>query len=172
MRPLIVLLLLLSVSVANADDHAVFYIDKGACPFECCKYGKWRVGESTRLYSELKAGSPFVGVAEHGDIAYAETGEVHTKPGKFVVKRDARQFKKDDILWLYTYVGEGFYKVWRDGRLVEEDIGVDFNDPRPDDWGYFETPPESVWWVKIRTPKGLVGWTNQPENFSNKDACE
>jgi hypothetical protein len=28
-----------------------------------------------------------------------------------------------------------------------------------------------VWWVKVRTPAGPEGWSNQPENFSNKDAC-
>jgi len=29
--------------------------------------------------------------------------------------------------------------------------------------------PGTVWWVKIRNARGEIGWSNQPENFDNKD---
>jgi hypothetical protein len=171
-RALALLLSFFAVSVACADEHPVFYIDRGACPFECCKYGEWRSETATRLYAVPKTGGAVVGVTEKGVMVKAETGEVHTKPGKFLVIRDTANFGKGEILWIYTYLGEGYFKIWYRGKLIEEEIGIDHDNPSPEDWGRFEVVPDSNWWVKIRTPNGVQGWTNQPENFSNKDACE
>lgn len=168
----LIALLLFVAFAAFGDDHPVFHVDKGACPFECCTYREWRVEKATRLYAEPKADSPFVGVAEKGIFVKAETGEVHTtKPGKFVVTRNVVNFQKGDILWVYTYLGEGYFKVWYRGKFIEEEIGIDYHRPSPEDWGYFEIVPNSIWWVKVRTSKGIEGWTNQPEHLSNKDAC-
>lgn len=161
----------LVASVVYADDHPVFYIDKGACPFECCTYRDWRTNKTVKIYAEPKTGSSVVGSIEKGTTVMAQTGEVHTKPGKIIVKRDVTTFKKDDILWVYTYLGEGYFKVWYRGKFLEDQIDFNYRSPAPDDWGYFEFMPESVWWVRIRTPTGLEGWTNQLEYFSNKDAC-
>jgi len=30
-------------------------------------------------------------------------------------------------------------------------------------------PP--VWWVKIRLPNGVIGWSDKADNFGNKDLC-
>ncbi len=156
-------LLFLVVSAVLADDHPVFYVDKGACPFECCTYRDWRVEKATTLYAEPKPDSPALRIAEKGTTVQAQTGEVHTRPGKLVVGRDATVFAKGDILWVYTYLGEGIFKVWYRGEFIEAEIN--------DDWSYFEVMPHSVWWVKLKTPAGIEGWTDRPENFSNKDAC-
>ncbi len=164
-------LLSLVASIVFADGHPVFYVDKGACPFECCTYREWGVEKTTKLYSEPTEQSSVVGTAEKGSIATAQTGEVHTKPGKLVVKRDVAAFCKGDVLWVYTYLGEGFFKIWHQGNFIEEQIDFSFENPSLDDWGHFEVRPESVWWVKVRTSGGVDGWTKEPENFSNKDAC-
>jgi len=164
--------LLLSVaSAAYADDHPVFYVDKGACPFECCTYRDWGTEKTTKLYAEPKTSSPVVGSAEKGATVKAQTGEVHTNPGKLIVKRDVATFRKGDVLWVYTYLGEGAFKIWYQGKFIEHEIDFDYLNPSPGDWGHFEVKPKSVWWVKVRAPAGLEGWTNQPEHFSNKDAC-
>jgi hypothetical protein len=159
------------VSAICAEDHPVFYIDKGACPFECCTYREWRAEKTTRLYAKPKTSSPVVGVAVEGTIVKAQAGEVHTRPGKLIVKRDVAAFRKGDILWVYTYLGEGFFKIWYRGRFIEEEVDFDYRNPTSDDWGYFEVLPHSVWWARLRTSKGIEGWTSHPENFSNKDAC-
>ena len=168
---LFVALLLLVASVVYAHDYPVFYVDKGACPFECCTYRDWGTEKITKLYAEPKTSSPVVGFAEKGAIVKAETGEVHTKPGKLIVKRDVTTFRKSDILWVYTYLGEGYFKIWYRGKFIEDQIDFNYRNPASDDWGYFEVMPKSVWWVKVTTPAGLEGWSNQSENFSNKDAC-
>jgi hypothetical protein len=164
-------LLLFIASAACADDHPAFYIDVGACPFECCVYRSWRTEKTTTIYAEPKAGSSVVGVAEKGAVVDARTGEVHTRPGKLVVRRDVAHLRKGDILWVYTYLGEGRFKVWHGGRFTEEDIDFDYRNPTLSDWGYFGILPHSVWWVKLRTSKGVEGWTDHPQNFSNKDEC-
>ena len=170
-RICLIALSLFGVSAVYGDEHPEFYVDKGACPFECCTYREWRVEKATLLYAKPKVGSPFVGVAKKGILVQAETGEVHTKPGKFRVKRDLPNLRKGDILWVYTYLGEGYFKIWYRGKLIEQEVGIDYRNPSSDDWGYFEVIPDSTWWVKVRTSEGIEGWTNQPENFSNKDAC-
>jgi hypothetical protein len=168
----LIALLFLVASAGYGNDHPAFYVDKGACPFECCTYREWHVEQTTRLYAEPKTDSTFVGVAEKGIFVKAETGEVHTtKPGKFIVRRNVPNFQEGDILWVYTYLGEGCFKIWYRGTFIEEEIGIDYRSPSPEDWGCFEIIPTSTWWVKVRTSKGIEGWTNQPENFSNKDAC-
>ena len=161
---LLVALSHLLASLAIADDRPVFYIDQGACPFECCTYREWGTREAAELYAEPKTGSPIVGTAEKGTTVKAQTGEVHTKPGKLIVTRDVGEFRKGDVLWVYTYLGEGTFRIWYRGSFIKAYVDSD-------DWAYFETVPDSVWWVKIRTPGGIEGWTNESENFSNQDAC-
>jgi hypothetical protein len=172
LRLVVIGLLLIVPSSIYAHGHPEFYNDKGACPFECCTYREWRVEKMTRLYAEPRVSSPLMGTIKKGSSVKAETGEVHTRPGKFIVKRDVANFHKGDILWIYTYLGEGYFKVWHRGKFTEEEIDIDYRNPNPGDWGCFEIIPRSTWWVKVRTSKGILGWTNQPENFSNKDACE
>ena len=164
-------LLVFAASAAHADDHPVFYVDKGACPFECCTYRDWGTKETTKLYAEPKASSPVVGAVEKGTTVKAQTGDVHTIPGKLIVRRDVTTFRKGDVLWVYTYLGEGEFRIWYRGKFIKDQIDFNYLNPTPDDWGHFEVMPKSVWWVKIGTPAGLEGWTNQPEHFSNKDAC-
>lgn len=168
---LLCLTLLFAGSIAVADNHPDFYTDKGACPFECCTYRDWIVEKATRLHAAPKAGSPLIGTVEKNITIKASTGEVHTIPGKFVVSVDRSPYKKGDVLWVYTYLGEGVYKVWHRGKFIEEEVYVDPDYPNPDDLGYYESKPNSVWWIKVITPDHREGWTNEPENFSNKDAC-
>ena len=167
----LVVLPFLAASVAVADDHPVFYVDKGACPFECCTYRDWGTEITTKLYAEPKKSSAVVGSAEKGATVKAQTGEVHTKPGKLIVRRNVTTFRKGDVLWVYTYLGEGYFKIWYQGKFIEDQIDFNIRNPTPGDWGYFEIMPDSVWWVRVRTPSGLEGWTNEPRNFSNQDAC-
>jgi hypothetical protein len=40
-----------------------------------------------------------------------------------------------------------------------------------DCWGVLDKPLHVEWWINIRSAEGWDGWTDQPQNFSNKDAC-
>lgn len=175
-KPLIVIFLVLAFVIignlkSKAEEHPDFYIDKGACPFECCTYRDWEAEETTELFAEPKTDSRRIGSIENGTVVKALTGEVHSKPGKLIVRKNVDLFQKGEILWVYTYLGEGYYKIWRKGHFIEHEIDFNINEPDNDDWGHFEYTPDSKWWVIMMAPNGLKGWTNHPENFSNKDAC-
>jgi hypothetical protein len=145
------------------------FVDKGACPFECCTYRDWTVDKPTavrstmsdrsRIAFRLRKGEKVRGVT--GIVVTSQPGEMRvlkrTKIGRFIAK-------PGDRLYLLTYIGEGFHRVWFKGKISEEET-------------YDETKfrqiraPRSVWWVKVRNARGQIGWSREPDNFGNKDQC-
>lgn len=153
------------------------YVDEGACPFECCTYRKWIVEEQTRLFELKDAASLVVATLRPFEVVNARTGVVLTRPGTLKVMRDHERFKKGEVVYVLTYKGEGIYKVWHRGQVVDADVGVlvyrqkQCQKPSAECWGELETTPQSIWWIQIETSTGQSGWTNQPEHFSHADAC-
>ncbi|HKE58894.1 MAG TPA: hypothetical protein VKB46_19415 [Pyrinomonadaceae bacterium] len=158
----------------------VIYVDKGACPFECCVYRRWRTEKATVAYAQPDRNAKVVGKFKAGSRVVGLTGEVRTTGGKFVIKKTHEKYKPGDVLWVYTTLGEGLYKVWFNGKMYEEKLdymsgpfeqSIPKCEDAPDCWGQLEQPLKSIWWVKIRSAEGWVGWTDEPDNFGNKDAC-
>lgn len=156
------------------------YVDKGACPFECCTYRRWRTEKTTVAYARPDKGSRRVGQFKAGSNVVALTGEVHTVPGKFVIMKEHAKYKSGDVLWVYTPLGEGSYKVWFKGRMYSEKLDYmsgpfERSTPgcegTPECWGKLAEELRTVWWIKIKSPDGWVGWTDQPDDFGDKDAC-
>jgi len=121
-----------------------------------------------------------VGVFKAGTKVVGLTGEVRTRPGKFTIKKAHGKYKPGDIIWVYTPLGEGFYKVWFKRRMYKEEL--DFVSgpfeqtlPRCEEttecWGILDHQLHVEWWVKVRSKDGWVGWTFHAENFSNMDSC-
>lgn len=137
------------------------HIDKGACPFECCTYREW-VARADVTLLDSPNGNRVVGRIKKGESVLALTGEVHSVPQPVVADRDYPDagVKAGDTIYLLHYVGEGFWKVWHAGKLVE--IG-DFPDK--------SVKPKTTWWVKLKTSSGAIGWTVEHHNFDNEDAC-
>jgi hypothetical protein len=163
----------------GADSHPAAYIDQGACPFECCTYRAWHTKAETVAYAQPDQNAKVVGLLKVGAIVEAITGEVHSIPARFVVMKPHAEYKPGDILWVYTYLGEGHFKVWRNGAMQEEDLGFSPYGGSPgarcEDtrhcWGELERELTFSWWVKVRSKEGWEGWSKQPEHFDNKDAC-
>lgn len=153
------------------------YIDKGACPGEWCSYGEWKAEKDTVLYNAPSNDAGEITTIKSGTKVIAVTGEVHSKPVKFIVKSDYNQYKINDIIWVYTYIGEGFFKVSYKGKMYEEDLkfspygGTSGRrcEKSPRCFGYLQEDLKFVWWVKILSPNGKIGWTIQPENFIDDD---
>src|SRR5215203_1982274 len=152
--------------------------DVGACPFECCTYREWTANKPTVLLKNMSDNSPAVFKVKKGDRGQAVDGMViTTKAGigsavsdtnlEFVDwKKNTRRnvsIKKGERVLILTPIGEGFYKVWYKGLILQ--AGMDNSQ--------FKTlsEPKYVWWVKIKNRKGQVGWTKLTENFDNKDSC-
>jgi hypothetical protein len=158
-----------------------YYVAKNACPGECCTFGNWTAEKDTPLY-DRPGGSNRMGLAAKGAKVEALTGEVHLRPVPVRVRHAAPGFmaKEGAIVFLLDYLGEGFARVWVNGRIEEAEIihvyeSCSFGGPEC--WGEFvnaedaELQGSAVWWVKVRAQSGAVGWTKEPGNFGGMDGC-
>ena len=102
--PIIMLLLLLIYAGCSHDqpEPPSLYIDKGACPFECCVYRKWKAEKDTLLRARPEKGSKKGGLVQSGVWVQALTGEVHVLPAKLILTKDYNKFEKGETLWIYT----------------------------------------------------------------------
>ena len=172
-------LVLLPGTATPADSPPAKYVDSGACPFECCIYRTWNTKRDTVAYAQPNKNAKVVGLLKAGATVEAFTGEVHSIPVRFVVKKVHAAYKPGDILWVYTYLGEGHFRVWRNGAMQEEDLGFSPYggsggarcENREYCWGELEKIVRFTWWVKVRSTEGWEGWSDQPEHFDQKDAC-
>ncbi|MFO1518280.1 MAG: hypothetical protein U1F57_01235 [bacterium] len=163
------------------------YEDKGACPFECCTYREWTALQDLPLY-EQPHGEKTVGSVKKGEKVKGVTGIVYSTPTPVEIIYTHGRYKKGDRIYLLTYLGEGFYKIWHQGKVWEEEMtGTDVlrnfcqgsecpqscaNSPSKSCWA---TLPGKIkpaeWWVQIKTSKGALGWTPKSEQFSGQDSC-
>lgn len=158
---------------AEAPVHPSVYIDKGACPGEGCTYGQWKVLKETPLRAQPDVNSKVVTTCRVGSTVSASTGEVHTVAGKFSVKKKHGPFVPGDVLWVYTYLGEGSFKIWFGGRIMELDLNFSpwggSGGPRCEVegrcWGELDRELDSAWWIRIENADGVTGWTREAENF-------
>ncbi len=186
---LIVVLLPAGVAVSE-DNPPPIYVDVGACPFECCTYRTWTVNDATTLWNKPD-GNAVVGSLRKGEVVQGLTGEVISKP--LAVKADhnipavrAGQSDADpgisiptgDTFYVLHYDGEGYWKVWLDGKIafVHESAMGNKTQPHPKaTWlviGQNMPHPKADWWVKVIDAKGNVGWTLSDGHFLHQDACE
>ncbi len=148
--------------------HPIVYIDKGICPGEGCSYqGSAKVVRRTTAYAAPNAKSaPLFNLAA-GNVVSSLKSEVHTVAGRFVVKRSYGKYRMGDVLWVYTYLGEGVFRVWYRGKMYEEQLefspwgGSAGKRCEQDDkhcWGELEAELKMTWWLKVRNKNGRVGW--------------
>ena len=145
------------------------YVDRGACPFECCTYREWTVDKPTALRRSMSDSSPIFVRLRKGEKVRGMTGVViTTAPGIVQAVKQTTvgnmRVNPGDRVYVLTNLGEGFAKVWFKGRVVEGE---------PYDETFFKPirKTKSVWWVKIRDRRGRIGWSREPENFGNVDQC-
>jgi len=157
------------------------YTDIGACPGEGCRYSDaWTMEASTPVYPTRGATATSYAL-KPGEKVTTLTGTVITKPGKIRVIHPVRisgqQLVESGYVYVLTYRGEGFWKVWLNGKLTESVAIRNVVSPmacKPSDascrekaesrwitgpvWGEMEEPPQPEWWVQIRDASSRVGW--------------
>jgi len=157
------------------------YTDRGACPFEGCQYGVWTATVPTIAYSSASKKSRRLATLNKGTKVTALSGFVTSHAGRFRVTRGQGQglcsfpdnYKPGDLLYVYTYQGEGVFLVWFDGKMYSEFVsGCRPNADESVCWGRFEKLPQNTWWVKARLADGRLGWLCNPEHFSGMDSLE
>ena len=158
--------------VINGAMPLIPYEDPGACPFECCKYQRWTATAQTAIRQDRQNNSPVAFTLRAGEKFTALTGIViTTKPGQARVLKPISigglRAKPGEIVYTLTYQGEGFYKVWYKGKTADLDVlGGDGGDSLKE-----VSPPQSIWWVKVKNSKGQIGWTSQTKNFKSGYGC-
>jgi len=163
----------------NAENpgHPSVFLDVGACPGEGCSYGKWKVQKETVLRARPNIESNVVGKCSVDSEVTALTGEVHTVAGKFTVKKKQGTFVPGDVIWVYTYLGEGYFKVWLNGKFTEQKLGFSpwggsagsRCEVERSCWGELEQELNFKWWVQVQNTDGVIGWTHEGNNFSSGD---
>ncbi len=162
---------LLVIAQALAQDT---FIDEGACPGEGCVYGEsWVARSRVRLHNAPNLSAPFAGTVLAGEAVQTVSGEVHTRPGRFIIHRSHDEFAPGDEVFLYTYLGEGWFRLRHNGLLKVADLGFSpwggtsgkrcELDSRC--WGSLQQELYFEWWVKVRTEEGLEGWTLDASDF-------
>jgi hypothetical protein len=146
------------------------FVDKGACPFECCTYREWSVLKPTSVRRAMSNSSATLFRVRKGEKVQGVTGVViTTRPGVVRVLKTAKigevTVHRGETIYLLTYLGEGFFRIWRKGKLLEGEAFEDTTAFR------VVNKPVAVWWVKIKNRRGQIGWSREPDNFGNKDQC-
>lgn len=157
------------------------YTDVGACPGEGCRYNDTcTIESSTPVYSAR--GATAAGYTlKAGEKVTTLTGAVITRPGKIRIIHPVRISGQDltlsGYIYLLTYRGEGFWKVWFNGKVIDA-VGLQnvvspmtcksSDIPCRDKtesrwisgpiWGEMEVAPQPDWWVQIRYASSRVGW--------------
>jgi hypothetical protein len=153
------------------------YVSEGACPFECCTYRTWTVERATDARVERRTGAPISFTMRTGDKVEALTGAVLvSRPGRARAPRDLAleklRLRAGDEVSVLHPLGEGFWLVWKDGQTASAPLN---ERPNPRAVGDPELllveKPDFTWWVLVRPAQGRPGWSDQPENFGNKDRC-
>jgi hypothetical protein len=161
------------------------YEDTGACPFEGCVYRAWQASDTVSARRTRSARAAVLFTVRKGETITALTAVVvTTSPGRVRFREPidlssrsgSVHVEPGETLYLLTYGGEGFTKVWFKGKLYEELDGSTafFNaicDTEPSHCvGTIIARPQRTWWVSIRNARGQIGWTNEPDKFSGKDS--
>lgn len=179
----------LSITHAETDKPLTLpFRSTGACPFECCHYGKWVAEKSVTLYKQPNLKSEPVATLNPADIVTAKRGDVVTlTAGEVHVLRDTTvsdgkktiAVRTGESIPILHSLGEGFWRVWLHGRASDLDLsdipqpGAVMDEPK-DPALRFEKEPETDWYVEIELPNGKRGWTGEKMSglpFCGMDAC-
>ncbi|MEI6260560.1 MAG: hypothetical protein WCR46_11715 [Deltaproteobacteria bacterium] len=152
------------------------FVKSPACPFEGCRFGKWKLTKPVKLYSAPDINSSVISELKINDDVEASTGQVITSQyGQVKVMKgvkitsDKGDFflKPGDFLYEMLYLGEGMCIVFYKGNTIEISEGWNSETGSVADqnrWGQLVQKRLSDWWVKVYVPKNKMnGWIVNPK---------
>jgi hypothetical protein len=142
------------------------YEDPGACPTDGCRYGRWVAARSLTVRRAREAGAAPVFRVGAGEAVDAVTGVVVTlRPGRAravaPIDVDGVRIVTGEHVLLLRPAGHGVYRVSARGAVVDTALDVAGRHLA------VLSEPRTVWWVQVRNRRGEVGWTSEPDAFSD-----
>lgn len=149
-------------------------VDRGVCPFEGCQYGEqWMATKSVDVYLAPPEAVDVALASLHKKTALHAGTWVTTTTGLILSKRHEGRIdlrlrptigagitnppvlKDNQAISLYSYLGEGCWRSWIDGRIMRVcNVNSTAN-------------PQNEWWVRIKTEDGSEAWA-QPASFVSR----
>jgi hypothetical protein len=158
-------------NIQSNDNVPQTYINKDACPFECCQFGSWIAHQSVVLF-ESPNGKILKRKIKQGESINALTGEVHSIPlpvrvTHVYVTDEEQGIHVGDIAYILHGMGEVTVALLHNGQVIRSSMDLTYellnnNGPKF---------PTSVWWVKIRLNEGSEAWIKDPRGFDGMDKC-
>lgn len=162
---------------ASISANSQVFVDSGACPFECCKYGTWTAIEPVPAFLSPGNNDSLTCMISAGESFHAITGEAHVMPVNFLFETQVDNFNFGDTISLLNYLGEGVFKAkTKMGQVIS--IELDFSpyekpkNGKESKLGRLLQPYTFQWWVKIKCQNGKFGWIDARQNISGRDGCE
>lgn len=176
----------IGVPRAQAQDQAgEVYVDRGACPFECCRYGNWEARDSLVAYTSEGDTSRVAFRIRSGERFRADTGNVHVDvgillasgPGVYGVKYEPGRVIRvpiaaEDTIYVLSYAGEGTYRILYD----DEVLYAGWHGPQGENTRQIRERGSEIWWVHAVNGSGEAGWLRFEEPrygtpVDGADAC-
>ena len=136
---------------------------RGACPFECCMYSEWALGDSAVVRSSPQRSAAPAFVVQDSTRFQADSGFVRVTQLQLVVVSDtvdqrpyAPLFLPGDTLIVLDHTGEGHFNVWSSGKVVNVEgfWGAERPEPVAEMIGSYARE----WWAHITMKDGKNGW--------------
>ena len=153
-------------------------IDRKACPFEGCQFGRWQALEDVQLFSTWTSARKPTRLLHKGEAVTALTGiHITFEPSRIEVTAPIPEYglQPGDIVFGYMNLGEGVFNAWFKGQWLEDFDGSGVS--APDGSGCSRkctmkllSAGRTEWWVELKLPDGTIGWTREGDKFSGSDA--
>ena len=187
----------MSVLVVQAPTSALFEW-AGECPAGCRYNTEWTAVRDARAWpgphpeaTWTGAGSPAFTIAP-GESVRTLTGTVYTlERGTARMHQDFSTdaslpsfspshkrlitFRADEVVQLLLARGEGVWRIWRDGQVIDANLYTVMEDAACKTAssrcaGAIDTKPVTRWWVMVMNAQKQVGWVEQVEGNTGYDA--
>ena len=161
----------------RAQLPAEILVRGNACPFECCVYGAWVADTVIPMYAAPRGTGTAAFTLAKGATLAADTGVVFVTQIALAIVEDTVAdgpnpvLLPGDTLVLLDPIGEGYWKAWRRGQVLETVPPFFESWWRPAPAGRLIGEPAREWWARA-TANGRTGWF-RPDRYRVRgaDAC-
>jgi hypothetical protein len=168
----------LAADKAATPEPRLPVIDRNACPFEGCTFGKWIVKRETAVFDTWEQARKQLFVLQKGAVVTGLTG-VHIvhEPDRIRILKliPELQVQPGDVILRYMYHGEGASDLWVKGQWKKEyDTGfvteLDNSGCLRDCSAKVISQGRKEWWARLKNRQGQMGWTKVEDQFDCVDA--